>query len=53
MSTKNPARLTVRMPEDLEKQLKIIAINENRNVNDIAIELFNDYIKKQKDVKPE
>jgi hypothetical protein len=47
MSNKNPARLTIRMPAEFMREIKIAALEEGRNVNDIGIELFTSYLKKK------
>jgi ferredoxin-NADP reductase len=47
MSNKNPARLTIRMPADFMRDIKIAALEEGRNVNEIGIELFSGYLKKK------
>ena len=40
------ARFTLRLEEELIKRIKIQAIKEDRNVNDIVEELIKDYLKK-------
>lgn len=41
------ARLTIRISNDVAKQLKHRAIDENKSVNLIVEELITDYVKKK------
>ena len=48
MSKINPERITVRVPSDLLRELKIVAIEEDKTVSGIAGELLIGYVRRKR-----
>ena len=46
-ASEKPKQLTLRLPADLHKQLKIAAVAAGRPMGEIALELFREFLKKQ------
>ena len=42
-------QLTLRMPENLHKELKMTAVKEGRTMGNVTIELIRQYLKKESD----
>lgn len=40
-------QLTLRLPENLHRELKVTAAREGRTMGDVATELIRDYLEKQ------
>jgi len=46
--TEKTKQLTLRIPEDLHRKLKIAAAEEGRSMGEIAEDLFREYVRKKK-----
>lgn len=50
--TVNLKKMTVEIPEDLHKELKIAAVDEGRKIREIITDLVTDYLEARKTVEP-
>jgi hypothetical protein len=49
MEVKNMATATIRIPEDKKNILKAISSLENKKINEIVVELIDEYVERHKE----